>query len=133
MPFVYASTKHNASYYPTGETVNGRAIYCLTQSVAYYASRVGKNGTIVVAPEGFLTDLASIPALPCFPRPGGSLWDDAAIVHDRACHQMNAGEMKARDADAIFYYALRDRGCSVFTATVLWLCVRANHLLKGQG
>lgn len=133
MPFIYSSGGRNAAYYPTGKVRDGRPIYCVTHSIIFHTSKVGKLGTIIVVPEGFLTDLASIPTLPFFPNPGGSLWDDAAIVHDKACLEADADKMTFKEADAAFYHALRERGCNVFTAVVLWLAVRANHLVKGQG
>ncbi len=38
--------------------------------------------------------------------------------------------MARQEADAIFFYALRDRGCSRFTAWVFWAAVRLNGAIK---
>jgi len=125
MPFHYANGRDNAAYEPTGQTKGGRPVYCVTESFSYSHGQMK-----IVVPVGFLTDLASIPTLPFFPNPAGTLWDDAAIVHDAALRDVAAGDMTRREADAIFFYALRDRGCSRFTAWVFWAAVRLNGAIK---
>lgn len=132
MPFIYPNGGDNARYEPTGEIRDGRPLYCVMEWFSYWTRFDGVLIKVVVAP-GFITDLASIPSLPFLPNPGGTLWDDAAIVHDQALHDAAAGGLTYADADAIFYHALRERGCTVFTATVFWLAVRIKSILKRKG
>lgn len=127
MPFIYFDGRDNAAYEPTGESRDGRPIYCVTASFGYLVRFGGKLHSVNV-PNGFLTDLASIPSLPFMPKPGGSLWDDAAIVHDVACIEARKGIRTRREADAIFYHALRERGCRAYTAWVFWAAVRIGSL-----
>lgn len=129
MPFHYSNGRDNAAYEPTGQTKGGRPVYCVTEWFCYWASLGGVHVCVDV-PPGFLSDLASIPLLPFMPNPAGTLWDDAAIVHDAALRDVAAGDMTRREADAIFFYALRDRGCSRFTAWVFWAAVRLNGAIK---
>lgn len=131
MPFAYQNVQNNAQYMPTGGKRGGRPLYCVIQPFAYWHF-FGNDMVKVHVEDGFVTDLASIPNLPLFPSPKGTLWDDAAIVHDRALVEVRAGRMNRSIADKLFYHALRERGCSVFTATVFWFAVRINALVKGN-
>ncbi len=131
MPFNYVSGRSNARYEPIEKKRDGRQLYRVLEPIIYRTDLKGEMFIIFVA-EGFVTDLASIPSLPFMPKPGGSLWDDAAIVHDQACLDARANLITRVQADAIFYYALRDRGCNVITSTVFWAAVRAGHLV-GMG
>jgi hypothetical protein len=132
MPFIYPDGGNNARYESTGEICDGRPLYCVVEGFLYRTA-LGRERVTVAVEAGFITDLASIPSLPFLPNPGGTLWDDAAIVHDQALHDAAAGELTRAEADVIFYRALRDRGCSVFTATVFWLAVRIKSILKRKG
>lgn len=126
MPFKY-NIGNNAKYKYIGKKRDGRKLYEVVEPFSYY-----NETTVIHIPSGYVTDLASIPSLPFFPKPGGSLWDDAAIVHDCALDYVFVGELNVRQADAIFYDALRERGCTVFTALVLWGAVRFNHLVMAR-
>jgi hypothetical protein len=131
MPFIYPSGGSNARYEPTGERRNGRPLYCVTTRFSYWTILEDRPLEVVIAP-GFVTDLASIPSLPFMPNPAGSLWDDAAIVHDYLLRAVAGGRyvITYAQADAIFYDALLDRGCTRFTAWVFWAAVRLNSITK---
>lgn len=129
MPFTYPSGRRNARYEITGETRNGRDLYRVIDGFSYTCVFNGGPQAIGV-PAGFETDLASIPSLPFMPNPGGSLWDDAAIVHDVAIGWARSGAVSYAWADAIFYHALLDRGCNRFTAWVFWAAVRLRSLMR---
>lgn len=122
MTFKYLNGKSNATYWPTGQVRDGRPLYMVTEPFSYWDNNF-RHPRIDV-PEGFITDLASIPTIPFMPNPDGTLWDDAAIVHDAALTQVRN---RAR-ADVMFYNALRERGCSAFTATVFWAAVRVGGM-----
>ena len=125
MTFKYQDDRSNARYSYTGKKRDGRKIYFVEESFSYEHGKF-----LIVVPRGFLTDLASIPSIPFMPKPGASLWDDAAIVHDRALH--SSYNITREEADDLFYYALLDRGCTRFTATVLWLAVRIGSFIFGE-
>ena len=125
MPFFYENGGNNARYEFTGKRRDRRRVYKVIEGFSYWTNKVGgRDGVRIVVKAGFETDLASIPSLPFLPNPGGSLWDDAAIVHDMALVAAAKGFLTYAEADAVFYYALRDRGCSVFTAALFWAAVR---------
>lgn len=133
MPFIYPDGDKNAQYEPTGEFFRGNMIYCVTKAFGYVWD---KGGVSIQVPAGFTSDLATIPKLPflkVLPKAGGTLWDDAAIVHDKACTEAHRKRITYTQADGLFYAALRERGCSKFTATVFWAAVRLLHMTIGKG
>lgn len=87
-------------------------------------------GRIWEVPAGFPSDLASVPLL----LPGvlhallGSLIESAgaALVHD---YLYASGLVPRREADRIFYQALRAEGAGRARATCYWLGVRAGGWL----
>jgi hypothetical protein len=117
----------NIPYEPTGGFGDGRALYCVTGKTTYLTPDCKVK---IEVPAGYVTDLASIPKLLLL-SPKSSLWDDAAIVHDKACDDARDGRITRRQADAVFYHAMRERGCTLFTATVLWTSVRFYSLTQG--
>lgn len=130
MPFRYPIGSSNAEYEPTGKKFRGNMIYCVLRPFEY---EWDKKPITIRIPAGFTTDLATIPKLPFLPRAGGTLWDDAAIIHDKACSDAHEGIISYEDADAIFYDALIERGCSRFTAFVFWAAVSLLHKIIGKG
>lgn len=130
MPFIYPDGDKNASYVQTNASFRGNAIYRVTKPFSYVWNR--KPITIAI-PVDYLSDLATIPKLPFLPRAGGTLWDDAAIIHDKACNDAKRKLITYRDADGIFYDAMIERGCSKFTATVFWAAVSFLHCTIGKG
>jgi hypothetical protein len=133
MPFKFSGGHDSAAYRWAGYKRDGRRYYIVTEAFGYECWVRGAFCRVAV-PEGFRTDLASIPSLPFMPKPGGSLWDDAAIVHDAAvCAKVLGRKLFSRaQADAIFCHALRERGCSCFTATIFWLAVRIGGLFEAR-
>lgn len=84
---------------------------------------VGRRGAITV-PEGFRTDLASVPRLlhPLFPPDGE--YAEAAVIHDYLCqHSIR------RRADAVFLEVLRATIDSWFLVRVLHTAVVVHGLL----
>ncbi len=119
-----------ARYESTGKAKWGRTNYVTRAELTFLA----KDGERYVVPKGFHTDLASIPSwLTWLIPPSGSLWDDAAILHDWLCHLARQGEVTFAEADDIFYDALRDCGCPAITAFIFWSYVRGMHIVRGDG
>jgi Protein of unknown function (DUF1353) len=74
-----------ATWALTGETKNGRPVVCLTSPLAYQVGFLGSGWTIT-APEGFCTDLTSLPLWFARTSPGsrlGARIARSAVVHDR--------------------------------------------------
>jgi hypothetical protein len=130
MPFYYPSGRGNALYRPIGKKFEGRPLYEVVEPFSYSVKAIDGMYRYpqIEVEAGFITDLASIPRLPIIPtpKPNAPLWDDAAIVHDVAVASLRS----RREADAIFYHALLDRGCTIFTATVFHIAVRLNAFIK---
>ncbi len=81
------------------------------------------NNTVITVPEGFVTDLASIPRLFInlpFLDPNG-LSRRPAVLHD----YLYAIQIDRAVADSMLFKALRAEGCSYMTAWTFWAAVRS--------
>lgn len=98
-----------------------------------------KPPTSIIVPEGFVTDLASIPRLfwSLIPRDGS--YADAAIIHDFLYWNQNTTR---READQIFLLAMRDLEVARETSHAIYSAVRSyfgeiawenNRKLKKEG
>ena len=110
--------------------VPGTGKYCLIQPLHYQIGFYGSD-LIVTVPDGFLTDLASVPRLfwivvpPYSPDTAA-----AAVLHDYLC-EWN-GEMFSKIvADAVFYEALRVLGVPAWRAVMMYCAVRLWHVWRG--
>ena len=122
----------NVTYEATGEkSSGGRPFYEVTSPYVIYTT-AHVPGIVIMVRQGYTTDLASIPRLFFMLKPGASLWDDAAIIHDKACDMARKGDITWQQADDILFYAMRDRGCSLFTSMLFWVSVRIGHKLQGK-
>jgi len=91
-------------YADTGKRYRGRVVYRLTVAFSFDIGIAGSKLKIVV-PQGFETDLASIPGWlkPWFPPDGP--YAKAAVLHDWL---YRTGLVERWMADAIFYDAMRN-------------------------
>lgn len=82
------------------------------------------NGKSHVVPNGFETDLASIPRImwPIF-SPGDYDCIAASVLHD--WHYCCSPAITRAEADNIFYYSLIYNGMTGVKAYVYWMAVRA--------
>lgn len=89
---------------------------------------VSDNGK-TYTPTTFLTDEATIPRLFwSIPGFGPDDWLEAAILHDWCYieHKRNpAFEVTRKEADDLLYEGIVSSGWNKFTATIVWLAVRA--------
>ena len=85
--------------------------------------KVKVNGLSIIVPEGFVTDLASIPRiLWSFDPPFDGKYVLSAILHD---YLYTYDIVKSRKlADNIFYVAMLEEGTSKFRALKFYLIVR---------
>lgn len=116
------------------EADSGRCKWGLTKPVAYRPS----NGTDAIAvPQGFTTDLASIPRFAWSLLPPDGPWLKAAVIHDflyKTCGKgvwlgyprgfTRDGIYSRAEADWILRDAMKDRGVDVVRRNIIWAAVR---------
>lgn len=96
---------------------DGRGTWRLLGDVVFLSEQHGR----IVAPEGFVTDLASVPRLPITYFLAGGLAHAAAVVHD---YLYTTHELTRAQADAVFREAAQACGVGAWRAWVMWLGVR---------
>lgn len=83
-------------------------------------------GQVITVPEGFETNLASVPAIfwPILPRDGD--YTPAAIVHDwlYGCHEIAGQAISRGQADGIMLEAMQALGVSWWRRNVIWAALR---------
>ena len=84
-----------------------------------------KDGIIVVARKGFVTDYASIPKFlrSWIDQDSGRI-RDAAVIHDYLYKYGYSLGFQRKHVDGYFYEAMRDLGMGFIKATAAWLAVR---------
>jgi hypothetical protein len=129
MPFI-GDCVYRRSY--KEESFVGRPVYILTEPFLYYNDKAKKDYKIICE-LGFKTDFASIPEW-IGVDPKGTLWRKAAVIHDKACILAREKErpIDMKEADAFFYYAMKECGASLFTRMFFWTIVRINHIVQGR-
>lgn len=113
--------------FPAGPILRyvGLGQYETVGSTLYVGSR-----DVILIPDAFRTDLASIPRAFWSLLPPNGTYERAAVVHDFACealagHQpMPTPALTSRDADGLFRRVMRECGVGVITRWLLWLGVR---------
>lgn len=78
-------------------------------------------GRVIVVPEGFETDLASVPRLPVVYLLTGDTSSKAAVVHD---YLYSTGEVSRKVADAVLKEASAVIGVSGWRRWLMWAGVR---------
>lgn len=79
------------------------------------------KGKLIVIPEGFETDFASVPRIPLFYTLVGGRGKKAAVVHD---YLYASNFFNRKLCDDIFYDALRETGMGWFSANIMYTGVR---------
>ena len=116
---------------PDKDSFVGRPIYRLTAYLGYANAEV--SSLLIPCDPGFETDFASIPEWIFFIRPRNGKWRKASVIHDKACDMAADEIISYSEADRIFYYAMLEDQASKFTAWLLYLFCRVNHLyVKGK-
>ncbi|WP_167765269.1 MULTISPECIES: DUF1353 domain-containing protein [unclassified Brevundimonas] len=114
-----------ARYELTGKMRNGRPEVCLTTPLAYEIGYLG-SGWVVEAPEGFCTDLASLPVWTQRLRWGRRLARKlarASIVHDLLRSDRRVPKLKA---DVIFLEAMAVDGVRLSWRVIAFITVLLN-------
>lgn len=88
------------------------------------------RGIEIIAPEGFVSDLASIPkiAQSVFSKLGKHR--RAAVIHDELYH---SGTYKKSVADLIFLYAMKDDGVNIVKRRFMYWAVKYGGFLAWRG
>jgi hypothetical protein len=88
-------------------------------------------------PDGFTTDLASVPRIFWSLLPPDGRYEKAAVLHDWLCTELARARREgghppatARDTDALFRRVMREAGVSFVTAWIMWCGVRWGALLN---
>lgn len=83
-------------------------------------------------PEGYITDLASVPRLAAWLIPRYGVYTPAAILHDYLCEAARWDEplVTRADADGLFRRCLRELGVSAPRRWMMWAAVRAASRLS---
>lgn len=76
---------------------------------------------LIVVPEGFETDLASVPRLPILYLAMGNTGHKAAVLHDWL---YSISSHKRSTCDYYFYHALRESGMNYLHAKAMYIGVR---------
>lgn len=78
---------------------------------------------VIIVPEGFKTNFASVPRLPLAFWLFGSVADEPAVVHDWL-YTSNVAGVTRKEADAVFAEACKVYGVSAWKRGPMWLGVR---------
>ncbi len=103
----------------------GSGRWKLITPLTYYSDRFG----FVVVPEGFETDLASVPRFAYYGL-FGNVAHKAAVVHDFLITEYP--ESRRADADAEFLSAMSCSGVPPWRRWPMYLAVRAYSILSGK-
>jgi hypothetical protein len=97
--------------------------WIVIEPLIYWSEKYRIN---VIVPIGFETDFASVPRLPLIYLIAGGTANAAAIVHDFLYqYGMRYHKIKERkEADYIFYEAMRDTNVPRWRAFLMWSAVR---------
>lgn len=105
----------------------GLGQYATVGSTMYVGSR-----DVIIIPDGFRTDLATVPRIFWAMLPPSGTYEKAAVLHDFGCVQLAAGtcELSSRDVDGLFRRVCREGGVGLLTRWVLWTGVRWGALFN---
>jgi len=92
----------------------------LTGPLKYYSQILDR---IVVVPEGFVTDFASVPRLPFLYWMAGDTARKAAVIHDWF-YRTNSEKIERPIADAVFAEAIEALGYWPIRKWFMWAGVR---------
>lgn len=86
---------------------------------------------VLTIPDGFSTDLASVPRLFWSLLPPDGRYEDAAVLHDWLCVQLAEAHARdarprvnERDTDGLFRRVMREGGVGLVTRWIMWVGVR---------
>lgn len=105
------------------ESGHGNSRFILRVPLVYYSKSLNKT---IVVPEGFVTDLASVPVGLWNILPKQGPWDKAAVVHDYL-YVMNG--VTRKEADGVLLEAMQDLKVSAWQSRLIYMGVRVGGWL----
>ena len=102
----------------------------LTENLNYYVN----DHYVIVIPKGFKTDFASIPRIFWNIIAPIGKWTLPSVLHDYLYSEGYRLGISRKQADKIFYQAMRKSFVAPITANIMWACVRLfarKHYNKG--
>lgn len=102
----------------------------LTENLSYYVD----DNYVIVIPKGFKTDFASIPRIFWNIIAPIGKWTLSSVLHDYLYSEGYRLGISRKQADKIFYQAMRKSFVAPITANIMWACVRLfarKHYNKG--
>lgn len=84
--------------------------------------KIGRTPRILEIPEGFMTDLDSVPRIPVIYAVFKGRATKSAVLHDYLVRNPNV--VPKRDADTIFFYAMKEEGVRLWLRILMYLAVR---------
>lgn len=102
----------------------------LTENLNYYVD----DHYVIVIPKGFKTDFASIPRIFWNIIAPIGKWTLPSVLHDYLYSEGYRLGISRKQADKIFYQAMRKSFVTPITANIMWACVRLfarKHYNKG--
>jgi len=102
----------------------------LTENLSYYVD----DNYVIVIPKGFKTDFASIPRIFWNIIAPIGKWTLPSVLHDYLYSEGYRLGISRKQADKIFYQAMRKSFVAPITANIMWVCVRLfarKHYNKG--
>lgn len=102
----------------------------LTENLSYYVD----DNYVIVIPKGFKTDFASIPRIFWNIIAPIGKWTLPSVMHDYLYSEGYRLGISRKQADKIFYQAMRKSFVAPITANIMWACVRLfarKHYNKG--
>lgn len=115
-------------------------IWYTDDTFTFYIGNVADQKFITV-PKGFFTDGASVPRFAWVIFPPWGIYGQAAIVHDYLCIDLKLDKngdnpnllLTQRQADKILYRAMKVADTPAWKRIIIYLAVRAFHLVEGKG
>lgn len=100
--------------------------WMLHEDLTYFDEAWGEDGAFITVPEGFVTDLASIPRGLWNLLPKAGPYVKAAVVHDWLYWdgRIEGAPITRGDADGVFKRAMESVGVGAFKRNLIWLAVR---------
>jgi hypothetical protein len=89
------------------------------------------SGQTFTVPSGYVTDFATVPRIAVWLIPRFGAYTIAAVFHDwLLTHELPAGRVTAREADALFLAVLRDLKVPPYRRALMWTGVRYGSLFS---
>lgn len=101
----------------------GDGTFIVRKSFSYSLGDIGSD-IIITVPEGFRTDLASIPQIASVIVPKVGKYNKGAVIHDFLYQMVREGKFDRTIADAVFYEIMKVSGVRFTQRMLIYLILR---------